>query len=296
MSQSKTEKKILEPFRFDGSKTFEIKQAKTNLNISKDLKKQIIKNTHTNIEKIADFQSKLYADSKEAVVIVLQALDAAGKDSSIKHVMAGINPQGIDVFSFKVPNVEEASHDFLWRYHRKIPSRGKMAIFNRSWYEEVLVVKVHEFYKSYNMADRCIKSDYFKMKYKQIRNFETYLYENSIRFIKIFLNVSKNEQKNRFLERIERPEKNWKFSSNDLKERQYFHKYLEAFEMAVNNTASENAPWYVLPADQKWYTRYLVSEILLNTLKSINPSFPSLSKEETENLIKYKNSLTMENA
>ena len=286
---------LLDPYCYDGTKKFEIIKAKTNIHCDKNRADKITEKTEKNISQISDLQDKLYADAKESVIIVLQALDAAGKDSTIKHVMSSVNPQGVDVFSFKTPNTEEASHDFLWRYHKRMPPRGKMAIFNRSWYEEVLVVKVHNFYKDYHMAERCISDDFFKMKYRQIKAFEQHLYENSYRIIKIFLNVSKEEQSKRFLERIDKPEKNWKFSANDIKERQFWPKYQQAFEDAINATSTKTAPWYVLPADQKWYTRYLVSEILLDILKDIHSGYPKLSDEEKNNLQIYRTQLENEN-
>ena len=236
------------------------------------------------MERLALFQAKLYADARESLLIVLQALDAAGKDSTIKHVMSTINPQGVDVFGFRTPNLEEASHDFLWRYHSKLPARGKISIFNRSYYEEVLVVNVHEYFKEYRVPARMLRGGYINQKYKDIRNWEKYLYGNGIKVVKIFLNLSKNEQQKRFLERIDKPEKNWKFSSNDIKERAYFERYQKAYEDAINNTATRNCPWFVLPADQKWYTRYLVSEILLQALTDIDPQFPELDEEEAQHL------------
>ena len=222
------------------------------------------------------------------MLIVLQALDAAGKDSTIKHVMSTVNPQGVDVCGFRVPTAEEANHDFLWRYHKKLPERGKMCIFNRSYYEEVLVVKVHEYFKSYRVPARMLRGNYIRQKYKDICAWEKYLYGNGTTIIKIFLNLSKPEQQRRFLERIDYAEKNWKFSANDIKERAFFERYQKAYEEAVNNTATKNCPWYVLPADQKWYTRYLVSEILASTLEKINPRYPVVDKDKMKNLQECK--------
>jgi polyphosphate kinase 2 (PPK2 family) len=177
---------LLDTYRYDGTKKFDIKKAQTDSHCDKDQENKIIKLTGKNIEKISELQDKFYADAKESIVLVLQAMDAAGKDGTVKHVMSGLNPQGVDVFSFKTPNSNEAAHDFLWRYHRRMPVRGKMALFNRSWYEEVLIVKVHDLYKDYHMADRCIGKNFFKMKYDQITAFEKHLYENSYRIVKIF--------------------------------------------------------------------------------------------------------------
>jgi PPK2 family polyphosphate:nucleotide phosphotransferase len=280
---------------FDGSKKLKLEKAETNAKIDKDERKKLEEKTEKNLLDISNLQAKLYADARESVIIVLQALDAAGKDGTIKHVMSGVNPQGIDVFSFKTPNADEAAHDFLWRYHIRMPVRGKMAIYNRSWYEEVLVVKVHDLYKEYRMPQRCIReANFFDMKYRQIVHFEKHLYENGYRIVKVFLNISKEEQKKRFLERIEQADKNWKFSESDITERGFWDKYRNAYEDAINNTATTEAPWYVLPADQKWHTRYLVSELLLKTLQDINPQYPVLSGETRASLENYRQMLEQE--
>lgn len=284
---------FLDEFCYDGSKKLDLANVPTDSNGKKSDKDEIVNKTQSNLLDISSLQDKLFAESKESILICIQALDAAGKDSIVKHVMSSINPQGIEVHGFKSPTPAEESHDFLWRYHRLLPSRGKMVIFNRSYYEETLVVKVHEFYKSYKIPDRTIKTgDYFEQKYDNIRNFEKYLYGNGFRIIKLFLNVSNDMQRQRFLERVERPEKNWKFSANDLKERQYWDKYQAAYEDAINNTSVPYAPWFVVPADQKWYTRYVVSEILLSVLKDINPQYPQMSDEARTNLEKYKSELS----
>lgn len=281
-------------YRVDGSKEFKIKKTPTDSNGLEEYKAELVEKTHKNSEKIAQLQSALYAEHKEAVLICFQALDAGGKDSTISHVLTGVNPLGIDVYSYKGPSADEASHDFLWRYHKNIPMKGKIAVFNRSYYEEVLVVKVHEFFKDYDLPKRLKKVDYINQKYSDIKGFEKYLHANSIRVIKFFLNLSKDEQKKRFLDRINRPEKNWKFSENDIKERQFFEKYQEAFEKAINNTSTKDCPWYVIPADQKWFARYLVSEVILDVMKDIDPKYPEISKEQKENLANCKNMLEKE--
>lgn len=277
-------KDILEKYRFDGEEKIDLKKTRYDYDALKGKKDEFVKRTQENMKEVADLQERLYAEGRESVLIVLQALDAAGKDGTIKHVFTSVNPQGIDVHSFKSPTSEEAAHDFLWRYHKRLPRRGKMCIFNRSYYEEVLVVNVHEFWKDYNMPKRTVNKDYIKNKYKDIRGWEEYLYGNSFRVVKIFLNISKDEQKKRFLERIDREEKNWKFSANDIKERAFFDDYRKAFEDAINATSTKDCPWYVLPADKKWYTRYLVSEILVNVMRDINPKFPKLPEEDTNRL------------
>ena len=281
-------------YRVDGSKEFKIKKTPTDSNGLEEYKAELVEKTHKNSEKIAQLQSALYAEHKEAVLICFQALDAGGKDSTISHVLTGVNPLGIDVYSYKGPSADEASHDFLWRYHKNMPMKGKIAVFNRSYYEEVLVVKVHEFFKDYDLPKRLKKVDYINQKYSDIKGFEKYLHANSIRVIKFFLNLSKDEQKKRFLDRINRPEKNWKFSENDIKERQFFEKYQEAFETAINNTSTKDCPWYVIPADQKWFARYLVSEVILDVMKDIDPKYPEISKEQKENLANCKNMLEKE--
>ena len=278
----------LDEYTFDGAKKFNILNTPTDSGGRESEKKAIVKKTLANVNRISDLQAKLYADARESVLIVLQALDAAGKDSTIKHVMSTVNPQGVDVCGFRVPTAEEANHDFLWRYHKKLPERGKMCIFNRSYYEEVLVVKVHEYFKSYRVPARMLRGNYIRQKYKDICAWEKYLYGNGTTIIKIFLNLSKPEQQRRFLERIDYAEKNWKFSANDIKERAFFERYQKAYEEAVNNTATKNCPWYVLPADQKWYTRYLVSEILASTLEKINPRYPVVDKDKMKNLQECK--------
>ena len=274
----------IENYRVDGSKTFKIKKTPTDSNGLEDKKADFIEKTRKNSEKISELQEALYAEHKEALLICFQALDAGGKDSTISHILTGVNPMGVDVFSYKGPSADEASHDFLWRYHKNLPVKGKIAVFNRSYYEEVLVVKVHEFFKDYNLPDRLKKVDYINQKYDDIKGFERYMNANSIRVIKFFLNLSKDEQKKRFLDRINRPEKNWKFSPNDIKERQFFEKYQEAFENAINSTSTKECPWYVIPADQKWFDRYLVSEIILSVMKDINPKFPNVDQEQKDNL------------
>ncbi len=257
-------------------------------------KDKYIEKTAKNLEKIAVLQEKLYADGREGLVIVLQAMDAAGKDSTIKHVMASINPQGVDVYSFKAPNSTELSHDYLFRVAACLPVRGKMAIFNRSHYEDVLVVKVRGIHKTYHMPDKFKGDDIFEKRYRQIRHFEEYLYENAFRMVKVFLHVSKEEQKKRFLERLEKPDKNWKFSSSDMKERGLWEDYQKAYEDAISKTATDHAPWYVVPADKKWYTRYVVSEIVLRELENIDPQYPDLPADEAAQIPQYKQALEQE--
>ena len=281
----------LEDFQFDGSKKFKIKDAPTSLHIDKDKRPEYEEKTEKNIQKMISLQDKLYADGREGVVIMFQAMDAAGKDSTIKHVMSGLNPQGVDVYSFKQPSKEELAHDYLWRAIVHLPERCKIGLFNRSYYEDVLVVRVHELQKTYKMPERCLDmdaDDLFEMRFRQIRDFERYIYENGYRLLKVFLNVGLDEQKERFLARIDDESKNWKFSAGDLDERDLWPKYMDAFEDAINGTATKHAPWYAIPADQKWVTRYLVSEAVVKTLEACDSKYPELSDEEKANLGTYK--------
>lgn len=286
---------MIDHYRFDGTNKLKLAEEKTNgkkLNLDKT---DITVKTRANQAEIQAYQDKLYAAQQEGLIILIQARDAAGKDSTIKHVMSGINPQGVDVYSFKTPSHAELAHDFLWRFNRAIPLRGKIAIYNRSYYEDVLIVKVRELYKTYNIPDR-VKNDknFFEKRYEQIRNYEKYLYDNGYRIVKIFLNVSAKEQKERFLERINEADKNWKFSEGDLAERGLWKEYTDAYEKAINNTATKYAPWYVIPADQKWLARYLVSELILQTMKDINPQYPELDPRQKDKLAQYKLALEQE--
>lgn len=286
-----------EKYLFDGSGDCKLRDLPCDASKDDVDKEEILAKTAENIEAMAALQDKFYADGREGLIIVLQALDAAGKDSTVKHVMSGLNPQGVNVTSFKQPSSEELKHDFLWRVNKALPPRGNIAIFNRSYYEDVLVVQVHDLQKSYKMAERVLKDgkkEFFKKRYRQIRDYEEYLYENSYRVVKIFLHVSKDEQKKRFLERIDNPAKNWKFSSADLKERALFEDYLDTFEDVIDETATEHSPWYALPADQKWYTRYLVSEIVLDALKRCDSQYPVLSDEEQAHLADCRTQLEAE--
>ncbi|MCI2049651.1 MAG: polyphosphate kinase 2 family protein [Lachnospiraceae bacterium] len=281
-------------FEVTNGKGFDLKKMKPDMEIPKESKEKISEQTKKNLDEIAALQDKLYADGKEGLIIILQAMDAAGKDSTVKHVMSSVNPQGIDVFSFKQPSATELAHDFLWRIGKCIPERGKISLFNRSYYEDVLVVKVHEINKTYKMPKRCTSEPddvFFGQRYEDIRNFEEYLYRQGYRIVKIFLNVSKDEQKKRFLERIDKKEKNWKFSSADITERKLWDKYQKAYQDAIEATATEHCPWYVVPADQKWYTRLIVSEVLLDVLQKIAPEYPTLTPEAMKDLESCKAAL-----
>lgn len=249
-----------------------------------------------NVARLAELQDTLYAQNVHALLIVFQAMDAAGKDSAIKHVMSGVNPQGCQVFSFKQPSTEDLEHDFLWRCAKSTPERGRFGIFNRSYYEEVLVVRVHPSILQNQMLPDSIKNDknIWNNRFAQIRNFEEYLAGNGIHVIKFFLNVSKEEQKERFLARIEEPEKNWKFSAQDAKERAFWDDYMKAYEEAISATSTKNAPWYVVPADKKWFTRVAVSQIIIEKLESLDLKYPILSEAQKQELLKAKEILENE--
>ena len=247
-----------------------------------------------NVEKMTELQDKLYASDKYSVLLIFQAMDAAGKDSTIKHVMSGLNPQGTQVSSFKQPSKEEIDHGYLWRIEKALPERGRIGIFNRSHYEEVLVVKVHNLLKYQQLPEELIAKNVWQRRYEQICNFEKYLHENGTKVIKFFLHVSKDEQKERFLARIDDSSKNWKFSAADIEERKYWDDYQKAYEEAISATSKKYAPWYIIPADKKWFARLLVSEIIVENLKNLNLEYPKLSKEQIAELQKCKEKLLEE--
>ena len=247
------------------------------------------------VQEMARLQDILYASNKYGILLIFQAMDAAGKDGTIKHVMSGINPQGCEVYSFKAPSKEELDHDYMWRCMKRIPEKGRIGIFNRSYYEEVLVTRVHEeILESQNLPDKHFNHDFWKKRYDDINNIEKYLVNNGIVIIKFFLNVSKQEQKKRFLERINREEKNWKFSASDAKERALWDKYQDAYETMFNKTSTDYAPWYIIPADKKWFTRAAVSEIVVKTLKNLNLEYPKVSDEHKAELQRIKQELENE--
>jgi PPK2 family polyphosphate:nucleotide phosphotransferase len=257
-------------------------------------KKEAVKILKKNIERMTELQAKLYAQDKYSLLIIFQAMDAAGKDGTIKHVMSGLNPQGTQVSSFKQPSKEELDHGYLWRINKALPERGRIGIFNRSHYEEVLVVRVHNLIKYQKIPDKFNNKNIWKQRYEQINNFEEYLYENGIVIIKFFLHVSKDEQKKRFLERIEDPAKNWKFSSGDIEERKYWDEYQKAYQEAISATSKKHSPWYIIPADRKWFARLAVSEIIVREMKKLKPEFPKLNEEQLQDLEKSKQSLMSE--
>ena len=258
---------------------------------SKDEAKDLLEK---NVEKMIELQDILYASDKYSVLLIFQAMDAAGKDSTIKHVMSGLNPQGTQVNSFKQPSKEELDHGYLWRIQKALPERGKIGIFNRSHYEEVLVVKVHDLLKYQQIPEKLVDKNIWELRYQQICNFEKYLYENGTIVLKFFLHVSKKEQNERFIARIDNPSKNWKFSSADIEERKFWDDYQKAYEEAISATSEKHAPWYIIPADKKWFARLLVSEIIIETLKKLNLEYPKLSKEQLAELQRCKKDLLAE--
>ncbi|MBD1876140.1 polyphosphate kinase 2 family protein [Nodosilinea sp. FACHB-131] len=237
------------------------------------------------VEELADYQNVLYAQNTYALLLIFQAMDAAGKDSTIKHVMSGVNPQGCQVFSFKQPSSEELDHDYLWRSFKALPERGNIGIFNRSYYEEVLIVRVHPaLLDQQQLPQNTLGKDIWQQRFEEINNFEKYLVNNGIVVMKFFLNVSKEEQKKRFLERIDRPEKNWKFSIADVQERGHWKDYMAAYEDMFSHTSTDWAPWHIIPADNKWFTRLAVASLVCQKLKSLNLAFPVLEDNHMERL------------
>jgi PPK2 family polyphosphate:nucleotide phosphotransferase len=240
---------------------------------------------HQSAQVLCDLQEKLYAQDQWAVLLVVQAMDAAGKDSLIKHVMSGVNPQGCEVTSFKQPSAEELNHDYLWRAARRLPERGHIGVFNRSYYEEVLVVRIHqEFLEKQHLPRELVTKKIWKQRFEDIRNFEQYLTRNGVVIRKFFLHVSKEEQKRRFMTRLDEPEKNWKFSDADVHERKYWDDYMNAYEDMIRHTSTPDAPWYVVPADHKWFTHIAVSSAIIQTLEDMDLQFPKVDKERRKQL------------
>ncbi len=282
-------KKVLEQFLVTPGKKFRLKDINPGWRGDKsmkdltdtELKDSARQQLEENLKELAAEQAKLYADDRWSVLVILQAMDAAGKDGMLKHVTSGLNPQGCDVYSFKAPSADEMDHSYLWRIMRVSPARGKITIFNRSHYEEVLVVKVHpEYLKRQKLPEQLITKRIWEERYEDINNFERHLARNGTIILKFFLHVSKQEQRKRFLERLEDPEKHWKFSAQDLNERQYWNDYMRAYEDALNATSTKWAPWYVIPADNKAIARALVSNVMTQAINRLNLQFPVVSQEE----------------
>ena len=287
-------RKFARPFRVDGDK-FRLKDVDPadTLGFKSEAKPRAKEGLQISVSALAEFQDMLYAQDKWAVLLIFQAMDAAGKDGTIKHVMSGVNPQGCQVFSFKSPSPEDLDHDFLWRCMKCLPNRGHIGIFNRSYYEEVLVVRVHpEFLVRQKIPPALLTKGIWQQRFQDIRSFERYLSRNGVKIVKFFLHVSKREQKRRFLDRAEEPEKNWKFSVSDMVERDHWKEYQDAYEDMIRNTATKDSPWYVVPADNKWFTRVVVGAAIVDALASLNLAYPKIDKARLEEIAKAKQSLT----
>jgi PPK2 family polyphosphate:nucleotide phosphotransferase len=294
----KITRKIAGPFRVTKGESFRLKDVDPNdtLEFTKEEHKPAAKEALViGVAALADLQDKLYAQDRWAVLLMFQAMDAAGKDGAIKHVMSGVNPQGCQVVSFKTPSAEDLDHDYLWRSMKVLPNRGHIGIFNRSYYEEVLVVRVHpELLKREKTPPELIGKKIWDERFKDIRHFEQYLARNGVVVRKFFLHVSKKEQKRRFLERIDNPQKNWKFSGNDVAERDFWDDYMKAYEEMIQNTATEEAPWYVVPADNKWFTRVAVAAAVIETLADLDLRYPEVDKDKLNELAAAKRKLLKE--
>ncbi len=280
----------VEQFRFPEGEKLNLQDYQTAFTGDYTSKGDAEKDLKKNVKRLSKLQRKLYADDTRSLLIIFQAMDAAGKDGTIRHVMSGLNPQGCQVYSFKQPSTEELDHDYLWRCAKAMPERGRIGIFNRSYYEDVLVVRVHPGILQSSQLPNKIKNDpdIWRKRFTQISNFEKHLTQNGTQILKFFLNVSKKEQKKRFLARIETPEKNWKFSSSDVKERGFWEDYQIAYRDAIQATSTETAPWFVIPADNKWFMRLAVSEVIAKKLDSMNLAFPEVTEEHLESLRQAK--------
>lgn len=286
---------ITKKFRVEKGDDFRLKDYDPAETLGIKSKKQALQALEQGTLQLSDLQDKLYAQDRWALLVILQAMDGSGKDSTIKHVMSGVNPQACQVTSFKVPSAEELEHDFLWRAVGRLPPRGRIGIFNRSYYEEVLVVRVHkELLEKEKLPPALLIKDIWEQRYKDINAFERYLARNGIITLKFYLNLSKKEQKKRFLKRLKEPEKNWKFSAADVAERQCWDDYMQAYEKMIQNTATETAPWYVVPADHKWVTRLVVAKAIVETLQGLKLEYPKVGKKEREELAKEEKALERE--
>jgi len=279
----KTARSLSEPYRINSGSGFRLKDfdpADTN-DFTAESKPDLQQALSIGVGALAELQEMLYAHGRWAVLLIFQAMDAAGKDSAIKHVMSGVNPQGCQVTSFKAPSDEELGHDFMWRCHKGVPERGRIGIFNRSYYEEVLVVRVHpELLPAQKIPDSLIGKRIWDDRLEDIRGFERYLSRNGVVVRKFFLHISWQEQRRRFLERLEKPEKHWKFSASDIREREHWKDYMAAYEQTIRHTASKDAPWYVVPADKKWFTRVIVAAAVIDSLASLDLRYPPVGEDK----------------
>ena len=286
---------IAAPFRITKGEKFQLKDYSPDDTSGLKDKDEALELLEQSATMLSQLQEKLYAQDRWGLLLIFQGMDAAGKDGAIKHVMSGVNPQGCDVWSFKTPSTEELNHDYLWRSHKVVPERGKIGIFNRSYYEEVLVLRVHpELLRPEKLPPGAVNKEIWTLRYEDINAFERYLIRNGILVVKFFLHLSKKEQKKRFLERLEDSKKNWKFSMADIKERGYWKQYQNAYEEMIQSTASKDAPWFVVPADNKWFTRVVVAMAIVATLNDLNLAFPDVEKSKRKELAKICESLEHE--
>jgi PPK2 family polyphosphate:nucleotide phosphotransferase len=284
--------KLAKPYRIDHGKNFRLKDFDPAATAGIHSKEEAQKLLDQGIQELSELQDKLYAQDSWALLLMFQGMDAAGKDGAIKHVMSGVNPQGCQVYSFKQPSPEELNHDYLWRSSKVLPERGRIGIFNRSYYEEVLVARVHpEILKSQRIPPSLLGKNVWDQRYEDIRNLEHYLAHNGIVVRKFFLNISKKEQKRRFLERLGTPSKNWKFSAADLTVRQSWDEYMKAFEEMIDATSTKHSPWYVVPADNKWYTRLVVAAAVVDSLKELKLAYPTVDAAKRKQLEAAKREL-----
>jgi PPK2 family polyphosphate:nucleotide phosphotransferase len=299
MADDKRRKRVedfIAPFRVEpGSKVTLSKDFDPSFKRGVNKKKDGVALLTEGVQLLSEYQARLAAQDSWGVLVILQALDAAGKDGTIRHVMSGVNPQGVSVHSFKVPSTEELDHDFLWRYARRLPARGDIGIFNRSYYEEVLVVRVHpQNLERQKLPKSCLDGSIWKRRYRAINEWERYLTDNGIRIVKLFLNLSKEEQRVRFLRRIDLADHNWKFSGADVRERERWDDYQKAFSQMLSHTSTEWAPWYVIPADRKWFARIGAGAVLVQALMDIDPRFPAVTREQREGLTQARRALEAE--
>ena len=292
----KKARELAKPFRIT-SDSFRLKDIDPGgtLEFTSEDKRRAKQALATGVDLLAELQAMLYAQNRWAVLLLFQAMDAAGKDGSIKHVMSGVNPQGCQVYSFKAPTSEDLDHDYMWRCLRCLPERGRIGIFNRSYYEETLVVRVHrDLLEKQKLPPELVTKNIWEERFEDIRNFERYLTRNGVVICKFFLHVSNKEQKKRFLERIEEPEKHWKFSANDAKEREHWDDYMEAYEDMIRNTATKAAPWHVVPADNKWFTRVIVAAAIIDALAELDLHYPKVKEDKLKELAAAKRALEAE--
>jgi len=286
---------MVEPFRVTDGRRFRLKDIDPGDTLwLKDADKDEAKEALAEgVQVLSELQDRLYAQDRWSLLLIFQAMDAAGKDGAIKHVMSGVNPQGCEVAAFKAPTSEDLDHDFLWRCQKRLPERGRIGIFNRSYYEEVLVVRVHpEFLARQKLPEPLVTKRLWKERYEDIRNFEQHLGRNGTRVLKFFLHVSRKEQKRRFLERLDNPDKHWKFSEADIRERGFWDDYMEAYEDAIRATATEEAPWYVVPADNKWFTRIVVASAVIEAMAGLDLRYPEVGPDRLKGLAAARRALT----